>query len=108
MADTLGANFGKSTRWGMLQDVGRYGVKTLIHAKVLEITEGGVKIEHGGETRELPADHIVLAVGTRPANPLQKVAEELGIDFRVVGDAMAPATVFEANHQGYNAGRCIA
>ncbi|KJS02839.1 MAG: NADH:flavin oxidoreductase [Desulfobulbaceae bacterium BRH_c16a] len=108
MADTLGANFGKSTRWGMLQDVGRYGVKTFIQAKVLEITEGGVKIEHGGETRELPADHVVLAVGTRPANPLQKVAEELGIDFRVVGDAMAPATVFEANHQGYNAGRCIA
>lgn len=108
MADTLGANFGKSTRWGMLQDVGRYGVKTFTQAKVLAITEGGVKIEQEGESRELPADTVVLAVGTRSANPLQKVAEELGIGFTVVGDAMTPATVFEANHQGYNAGRSIA
>ena len=108
MAETLGANFGKSTRWGMLQDVSRYGVKTLVQAKVLEITEGGVSIEHGGEIRELPADNVVLAVGTRSNNPLQKVAEELGIDCRVVGDAKTPATVFEANHQGYNAGSGIA
>lgn len=107
MAETLGANFGKSTRWGMLQDINRYGVKTLVQAKVLAITDGGVKVEHGGEVRELPADHVVLAVGTRPANPLQPVAEELGIGFAVVGDALAPATVFEANHQGYNAGRNI-
>ncbi len=108
MADTLGSNFGKSTRWGMLQDVGRYGVKTLMQAKVLEITEKGVRLEHGGEVRELPADSVVLAVGTRSANPLQRLAEELGMSCLVVGDALAPATVFEANHQGYNAGRSIA
>ncbi len=107
MADTLGSNFGKSTRWGMLQDVGRYGVKTLMQAKVLEISEKGVRLEHGGEVRELPADSVVLAVGTRSANPLQRLAEELGISCLVVGDALAPATVFEANHQGYNAGRSI-
>ena len=28
MLDELGKNFGKSTRWGMMQDVERYGVKT--------------------------------------------------------------------------------
>jgi 2,4-dienoyl-CoA reductase (NADPH2) len=107
MVDTLGSNFGKSTRWGMLQDVGRLGVKTLLQAKVLEITDKGVRVEHGGEIRELPADTVVLAVGTRSANPLQQVAEELGISCAVVGDALAPATVFEANHQGYNTGKNI-
>ena len=107
MAETLGNNFGKSTRWGMLQDVGRSGVKTLVQAKVLEITEAGVRLQHGGEAHILPADTVVLAVGTRSMNPLQAVAEALGIDFRVVGDAQSPATVFEANHQGYHAGRSI-
>jgi 2,4-dienoyl-CoA reductase (NADPH2) len=107
MADTLGSNFGKSTRWGMLQDVGRYGVKTFLQAKVLEITEKGVRLEQGGEVRELPADSVVLAVGTRSANPLQELTGELGISCLVVGDALAPATVFEANHQGYMAGRSI-
>jgi 2,4-dienoyl-CoA reductase (NADPH2) len=107
MADSLGANFGKSTRWGMLQDVSRYGVKTLTQAKVLEITKTGVRIEHGGNKRELVADSVVLAVGTRSANPLEKMAKELGISCEVVGDALAPGTVFEANHQGYNAGKNI-
>ncbi len=107
MADTLGSNFGKSTRWGMLQDLGRYGVKTLLKAKIVEITEKGVRLEQGGELQEIPADSVVLAVGTRSSNPLEHVAGELGIDCRVVGDALAPATVFEANHQGYNAGKSI-
>lgn len=107
MADSLGANFGKSTRWGMMQDVSRFGVKTLMQSKVLEITEAGVRIEHGGQEQLLPADNVVLAVGTRAANPLEKMAKELGIACEVVGDAMTPGTVFEANHQGYNAGKDI-
>jgi 2,4-dienoyl-CoA reductase (NADPH2) len=107
MADSLGTNFGKSTRWGMLQDVSRLGIKTLMQAKVLEILETGVRIEHGGQEQVLPADSVVLAVGTRPANPLEKTADELGIPCQVVGDALAPGTVFEANHQGYNAGKNI-
>jgi 2,4-dienoyl-CoA reductase (NADPH2) len=107
MVDSLGSNFGKSTRWGMLQDVGRYGVKTMLQTKVLEITEHGVRVERGGETQELPADSVVLAVGTRSVNPLQQVAEALDIRCAVVGDALAPATVFEANHQGYNTGKNI-
>ncbi len=107
LAGTLGANFGKSTRWGMLQDVGRFGVKTLTQATVLEITGSGVRVEHGGEEQLLSADCVVLAVGTRAVNPLEQVADELGIACRVVGDALAPGTVFEANHQGYQAGNNI-
>ncbi|MGB3209335.1 MAG: FAD-dependent oxidoreductase [Desulforhopalus sp.] len=107
MADSLGANFGKSTRWGMLQDVNRFGVKALMQARVLEITGEGVRIEHDREEQLLIADSIVLAVGTRAVNPLEKVAKELGIVFSVVGDALTPSTVFEANHQGYNAGKEI-
>lgn len=107
MAGTLGANFGKSTRWGMLQDVSRLGIQTLMQAKVLEILDSGVRIERGGQEQLLPADNVVLAVGTRSSNPLEKAAGELGIPCQVVGDALAPGTVFEANHQGYNAGKNI-
>jgi 2,4-dienoyl-CoA reductase (NADPH2) len=107
MADSLGANFGKSTRWGMLQDVGRYKIRTLLKAKVLAITDQGVRIEHGGEVRELPADSVVLAVGTRAANPLEQEARALGCRYQVIGDAFTPTTVFEANHQGFKAGRSL-
>lgn len=107
MIDALGANFGKSTRWGMLQDVGRYGIQPVLKAKVLEITAEGVRLAVGGEIREVAADSVVLAVGTRSENSLNGVAAELGISCRLVGDASSPGTVFEANHQGFLAGRSV-
>jgi 2,4-dienoyl-CoA reductase (NADPH2) len=108
MIDKLGSNFGKSTRWGMLQDVERSGIATRLTARVLEITAGTVRIETAGEVEELAADTVVLAVGTRAFNPLRKVAAELGIHCQVVGDADHPATAFEACHSGFAAGRAIA
>jgi 2,4-dienoyl-CoA reductase (NADPH2) len=108
MEKSLGSNFGKSTRWGMLQDLERYGVKALANAKVVEIIAAGVRLEMAGEVREIVADSVVLAVGTRSAPSLKETVEGLGIVYTVAGDALQPATVFEANHQGYQAGRSIA
>jgi 2,4-dienoyl-CoA reductase (NADPH2) len=108
MIDKLGSNFGKSTRWGMLQDVERCGITTCLEAKVLEITSDAVRIERAGKTEELAADTVVLAVGTKAYNPLQKTAAGLGIHCRVVGDAECPATAYEAIHSGFKAGRGIA
>lgn len=107
MLGELGKNFGKSTRWGMMQDVERYGVKTRASAKVIEITADCVRIECEGQTEEIPADSVVLAVGTRSHNPLQELIAASGIPFRVAGDALQPAMVFDAVHQGFTAGREI-
>jgi hypothetical protein len=49
----------------------------------------------------------VLAVGTRSHNPLQELVATSGIPFRVTGDALQPAMVFDAVHQGFAAGREI-
>lgn len=107
MLDELGTNFGKSTRWGMMQDVERYGVKTRSNARVAGITADYVRIECGNQTEDIPADSVVLAVGTRANNPLQNLAVAGGIPFRVAGDAVQPAMVFDAIHQGFTAGREI-
>lgn len=107
MLDRLGANFGKSTKWGMLQDVERYDIKPLVATEVVEITERGLKVTSGGEVTELAADSVVLAVGTRSYNPLEETAKKLGLDYQLVGDAQAPATVLEANHHGYRVGIAI-
>jgi len=107
MIDKLGTNFGKSTRWAMLQDVKRYAVTTRTAAKVLEITKRGLRMECDGKIEELEADTVVLAVGTQPYNPLQVVAKELGMSCHVVGDALKPAMVFDAVHQGFAAGKAL-
>lgn len=107
MLDQFGKNFGRSTRWGMMQDVERHGVRTLARARVIEITAEAVRIEVDGKVEEIPADSVVLAVGTRPFNPLQEMLAARGVAVRVVGDAVRPAMVFDAIHEGFIAGREI-
>ena len=107
LQDKLGTNFGKTTRWSMLQDVGRHGVRVKMETTVQRIEKEGVVINQGGEDTFIKADTVVLAVGTVSHNPLEKIATELGIPCAVVGDALQPATVMEATHQGFKAGNGI-
>lgn len=107
MLDQLGKNFGRSTRWGMMQDVERYGVKTRVAARVAEITTDCVRIESEGKVEEIPANSVVLAVGTQAFNPLRELLAARGVPVRVVGDAVRPAMVFDAIHEGFIAGREI-
>lgn len=107
LLDKFGENFGKTTRWSMLQDLDRHGVNTLPLARVQGIEKDGVRIVHDGQEQLIPADTVILAVGTASHNPLYTVAAELQIAVEVVGDARQPATVLEATHQGFNAGRTI-
>ncbi|WP_020674540.1 FAD-dependent oxidoreductase [Geopsychrobacter electrodiphilus] len=107
MIDKLGRNFGKTTRWTMLQDLERYGVKSRTGVKVTRITPEGVWLETEEQEVLLPADSVVLAVGTRAENPLLSLCEELQIPCVSIGDARKPAMVFDAVHQGYKAGQGV-
>ncbi len=107
MLDTIGKDFGKSTRWGMLQDVKRHGIVTMTGAKALEITPAGLKIETAQGIEELPADTIVLAAGSRCENSLADVIKSKNIPFDVVGDADTIGMAFDAVHNGYAVGMKI-
>ena len=107
MIDTIGKDIGKSTRWAMLQELDRRGVKTKVATTALRITENGLTVEHMGKSKEIPADTVVIAAGSNSYNPLQDVLERKGIPFQVVGDAGQVAKAFEAVHQGFAAGKTI-
>jgi 2,4-dienoyl-CoA reductase (NADPH2) len=107
MLKDIGSNFGKTTRWGMLQDIKRYGVRTLVAAKVQAITPVGVRVEQAGQEEEISADTVILSVGTRPCNVLADYLVQQGIPFRSVGDASHVGMAFEAIHSGFAAGRAI-
>lgn len=107
MIKKVGKDIGLTTRWGMLQDMARVGVKTNVSTKALEITPQGVAVEMGGEKEVLPADTVVLAVGSESFNPLQELIENRDIPCQVVGDAQNVALAFDAVHEGYAAGRNI-
>jgi len=107
MLDTIGKDFGKSTRWGMLQDVKRNGITSRPGAKALEITPGGIKIETQQGIEKIPADTIVMAAGSRSENALANIIKARNIPFDVVGDADTIGMAFDAVHKGYAVGMKI-
>ena len=107
MVKKIGKDIGLTTRWGMLQDMSRIGVKTNVSTKAMEITPTGVTVEMNGQTETIPADTVVLAVGSESYNPLQGVMENKDIPYQVVGDAQGVALAFDAMHNGFAAGRSI-
>jgi 2,4-dienoyl-CoA reductase (NADPH2) len=107
MLDKVGKDIGKSTRWGMMQELSRMGVATVTGAKVVTIIAAGLKVEKNGRVETIFADTVVIAAGAASYNPLQAVVEELGITFQVAGDAGKVALAFDAVHQGYQAGMAI-
>jgi 2,4-dienoyl-CoA reductase (NADPH2) len=107
MVNRVGKDIGLSTRWGMLQDLARIGVQTRVSTRALEITAAGVTVEANGQTEEIPADSVVLALGSDSYNPLEELVKNKKIPFETVGDAHKVATAFDAMHGGFTAGRSI-
>jgi len=107
MIDKMGKDIGKTTRWGILQDLSRQGIQTKATTKALEITETCVKAEMDGKIEEIPTDTVVLAAGAASYNPLQEFVEKQGIPCKVIGDAAKVALAFDAVHQGFEAGRTV-
>ena len=107
MIAKVGQDIGRSTRWGMLQELVRAGVKTKTNTKALEIVEDGVRVEKDGKDTLLEADTVVIAAGSAPYNPLEEVLKTEQIPYQVVGDAKEVARAFDAVHAGYAAGMTV-
>jgi 2,4-dienoyl-CoA reductase (NADPH2) len=107
MIDHIGKDIGITTRWGMLQELHRLGVKTLGSTEALEITADSVQVRVDGQDLALGADTVVLAAGSQSYNPLEKLVQSMELPYAVVGDAARVARAFEAVHQGYFAGCAV-
>ena len=105
MLDKLGQDIGPSTRWTMKQEMAALGITSKARTTALEITPEGLKAETENGAEILPADSVVLAVGTKSHNPLQAEIERMNIPCSTVGDASEPAQAIQAIRQGYLAGR---
>ena len=114
MMDRIGKDIGKSTKWGMMQGLGRFGVTTRTAARVTKITDTGIEFVEtpGGDAtsevvKQIEADTVVVAAGSTSYNPLEGIVKDMGVVFQVIGDAKKVATAFDAVHAGYQAARQI-
>ncbi|MDI6831834.1 MAG: FAD-dependent oxidoreductase [Actinomycetota bacterium] len=79
-----------------------------LSARVKEVREGAVTVSMRGEEREMEADAVVWAVGSRPERELAEKARSAGLATMEVGDEVAPARLLEAVQTGWEAALSLA
>lgn len=108
MDKSLGKGLGISTRWIMLQDLARMGVKTVTSATAQAIVPDGVLVSRAGGQQELiPADSVIIAVGSRSENQIYEELKDKFPEVYLIGDASSPRTALEAVREGFDIGSSI-
>ena len=76
------------------------GVKLMPNTRLLSMTTGKAVVSSPHETLTLPADMVVLCLGSEPVRALADDLDREGTRFFVVGDALGPRKVTEAIADG--------
>jgi 2,4-dienoyl-CoA reductase (NADPH2) len=104
MANRAGQDIGSSTRWTVMAELHRLGVKIMTAAKAVEINEQGVLVEKEGARGTVAAETVVIAAGAASLNSLAVGLEGLVAEIQVVGDARNPRNALDAVREGWLAG----
>jgi 2,4-dienoyl-CoA reductase (NADPH2) len=104
MLTKYGRDIGVSTRWSVLDELKRMGVRIIAGARAVAVRKEGLEIEKGESREIIPADSIVTAVGAKPENILEKTLKGLVKEIHVVGDAAGPRKALDAIREGFMAG----
>jgi 2,4-dienoyl-CoA reductase (NADPH2) len=111
MLERCGTDIGISTRWTLLQQADRLGVQFMTASCVKEITPQGLKAESENGLKDIVADTIVLAVGSRAHDELEDFLATEGIkhkfEIRKIGDCASPRKALDAIHEGFELGRTL-
>jgi 2,4-dienoyl-CoA reductase (NADPH2) len=107
MLERPGADIGKSTKWIILQELARMGVKIVLSARLKAVRADCVEVEVQGEVRAIPATTVILAAGARANADLFEKCKGAFAEVRLVGDAASPRNITAAIREGFQAGREI-
>ncbi len=102
MLTRIGQDIGLSTRWVLLKELEMRGVTIVTEAKMKDITtEKVVYTDSTGNDVTIPADSVVLAMGSRPENSLSRKLEQSGAKVHVIGDAKEVGRIGSALDDGF-------
>lgn len=108
MQPKIGRDIGITTRWGMLQRIKTLGVTSLAKTKVVEVKKDGVLVENeAGEQSLVPADTVVLAIGSKSQNELYNELQDKVQKLNLIGDAVKPAFILDAVRSAYDAAHIL-
>ncbi len=107
MLKKLGQDIGTSTRWTIIQDLSRLGVRTMTNTRAKEVTDQGLMVEREGKGTSLSADTVVVATGAKSVNALYEKIKDRVPEAYLIGDAKTPRKALEAVAEGFEVGRTI-
>lgn len=90
-----------STRVLLLERLNRLGVETMTCCKLQSIANAQAIVEFKGQRLTVPADSVVLAVGSEPNNELELKLRTRSWKVKAIGDCRTPGNIKEAVHQGF-------
>jgi len=104
MLPKYGRDLGISTRWTVLGEIKRLGVKVITRARAVAVRKEGLEIEKDGKRDILPTDSIVIAAGAEPDKSLESEVRALVEEVYIIGDAMEPRKALNAIQEGFLTG----
>ena len=107
MLEKVCGDVGISTRWTILQDMRHLGIDIRRNATAKRIEAGRVIVEVAGKEEGIPADTVIVAVGSCPAGELYDELKASGMEVHLVGDAKEARKAIEAIREGYEAGLAV-
>ncbi|MBP2650589.1 MAG: NADH:flavin oxidoreductase/NADH oxidase [Firmicutes bacterium] len=97
----IGKGIGPSTRWATMADLKRFNVITLAKTQVIAIKSTGVLIVREENEELLPADTVVLAIGSVANKALYTELQGKLAPITVIGDAQEPRKIYNAIREAY-------
>lgn len=102
MLPKMGHNIGPGSKWVVLKELKDRGVKQINNFKVIEIKSDGVTGDVNGNIETVPADTVVIAIGSKPSRELFDKIKGGKTPVIGIGDALEPRKIASAIHDGYN------
>jgi 2,4-dienoyl-CoA reductase (NADPH2) len=107
MLPRLGNDIGPTNRWIVLNRLKEAGVKIELRAKVIEITEKGVKVERDGASQIFYADSVVIAAGMKPEKGLSEQLKDKVPQLYSIGDCVEARRIANAVEEGFRVAKEI-
>lgn len=107
MIDKAGKDIGKTTRWIMMDRLRKLGIRIYTSTCLEEIKKDRVVVNGPDGIRELPADTVVLAIGSKSESGLYGQIKNEFHEVSVIGDAVTPRKAMDAVREAYDLGISI-
>jgi len=100
----IGQDIGISTRWTILQEIKRLGVRVMLNARAKRVERAGVVVEQSGKEILVEGDSVVIALGSKSVNRIWDSIKGKAKEVYLIGDALEPRKAIEAIHEGFSIG----